>query len=160
MNQRQLATVLIAVIGIFIAAARLPDLLLHASIVVQWDPAMEDSTSPVPQRSMYIFAFVGLLIAVLIGLLLVALREKISGFLFPSPSGQIEAPEVQAVALSVLGCYFVVHGIHGMMTFGAFRWAGAVQALLGLGLFFGARGVAGLWSSLRAAAGPVRYERR
>lgn len=158
MNQRQLAAALFAVIGIFMAATRLPDLLLHASIVAQWDPAMEDPTSPVPQRSMSIFAFVAHLMGVLIGLLLVMLREKIASLLFSSPSGQIEAPDVQAVALSVLGCYFVIHGIHEMMMFGAFRWAGAVQALLGLGLFLGARGVAGLWSNLRAAAGPVPYE--
>jgi hypothetical protein len=104
MDQRQLASVLFAVIGIFIAGSRLPDLLLHASIVAQWDPAMQDAASPVPQFTISIFALVAVLIAVLIGILLVVFRDRLSGFLFSSASGRVEAPEVQAVALSVLGC--------------------------------------------------------
>jgi choline-glycine betaine transporter len=157
MNQRQLASVLFAVLGVFIAATRLPDLLVHAAIVMQWDPAMEYPAGPVSPRAISTFAVVATLLVVMIGLGLVVLRDRIAGRLFPSTPGHTPSSEVQAAALAVLGVYFVVNSIPGIMSVGGVRWASAVQALLGVGLFFGARGIAAFWSRSRAP-GPARYE--
>jgi hypothetical protein len=106
MNQRQLASVLFAVLGVFMAATRLPDLLVHAAIVMQWDPAMEDPAGPISPRAVSTFAVVATLIVVLMGLGLVVLRDRIADRLFTSAPGHTPSSEVQAVAPAVLGVYF------------------------------------------------------
>ena len=149
MDQRQLASVLFAVVGLFIALSRLPDIFLQGAMLAQWDPTMEDPASPVPQRLTVALAFSASLLAVLLGAALVLVRQPLAARLFPSTTGPLDARELQAVALSVLGCYFVVQGAYGALWSGSLRWGAIVQAALGVGLFVGARALAGLWSSWR-----------
>lgn len=157
MNQRELASVLFAVLGIFIAATRLPELVLHAAMVIQSNPAIDEPGGPDTPRAVSLLAIVAILIVVFLGLALIVLRDRISGWLFSSARGRGLPPEIQAVALSVLGVYFILDSIPGIMLQGGVRWASVVQALLGTALFLGAHGIAAVWSRLRTP-GPARYE--
>jgi hypothetical protein len=157
MNQSQLASVLFAVLGVFIVGSRLPDLVVQAAIVIQWEPALADPPGPISPRVISAFALVAVLVVMLVGVGLIAFRDRIANLLFSSAPGYTPISEFQAIALSVLGMYFVLNSIPGMVWPSGVRWASAVQALLGIGLFFGARNIASVWSRLRAP-GPARYE--
>ena len=156
MTQRQLASVLLAVVGLYLAAFRLPDAFLQGAMLARWDPAAADPSAPVPQRFTLALATTASGFTVLLGLALVILRDRIAARLFAETTGPLSAREFQAVALSVLGCYFVIQGVFNSMWFGALRWAGVVQALLGLALFVGANGLAGLRARVRATLSPQR----
>ncbi len=158
MNQRQLASVLLAVLGIFMAATRLPDLAIHAAMVLQLDPAMEEAAGPFSQRAVSWVAMIAILIVVFLSLALVLLRDRISDWLFSSEPIPSPTSGIQAVALSVLGVYFVISSIPGIMWPGGTRWASVVQAVLGAALFLGAHGTAALWYRLRTA-GLAPHER-
>ena len=149
MNQRQLASVLLTVLGIFIAATRLPDLVLHAAMVIQSDPTMDEAAGPISMRAVSWFAIIAILIVVFLSLAMVVLRDRISDRLFSSAPSPGQTSGIQAVALSVLGLYFVINSIPGIMWQGGIRWASVFQALLGAGLFFGAHGIAAVWYRLR-----------
>ena len=95
MDQRQLASVLFAVVGVLIAASRLPEILFHAGILAQWSPANENPTDPVAQRSIALLGLSSSLLAVLIGSGLVLLRNRLADRLFPPESGPLGAREFQ-----------------------------------------------------------------
>jgi hypothetical protein len=159
MNQRQLASVLLAVLGLFLAAFRLPDAFLQGGMLARWDPTGVDPAAPVSQRFVLVLALTASAIAVLLGLTLVFLRERIASTLFSVSTAPLQARDLQAVAFSVLGCYFVIQGLHNaMMWFGGLRWGGVVQAALGLGLFVGANRLATLWARRQATDGPRRAD--
>ena len=143
MDQRNLASVLFAVVGVFVAVSRFPELFVHLALLAQPNPG-QGPADPASQRFVTTAALSGALLAVLIGVALVLLRDRLASRLFPLAGHQLGAPEVQAVALSVLGCYFVVQGLPQVLWagFGAgeLYWPGAIQLLLGAGLFVGSRG--------------------
>ena len=95
-------------------------------------------------------SLIGVVLAVLCGSVLVLLRDRVATLLFPAASESLNSREVQAVALSVLGCYFTVHGLSGLAEAGRFDWGSSTQLVLGIALFFGARGLARLWSFARS----------
>ncbi len=90
-------------------------------------------------------------IAVLLGVGLVLSRDVLARRLFPADSQPLVARDTQAVALSVLGAYFLITGICRLVARGEIEWSAIVQLVLGLSLFLGARGVARLWSFARSA---------
>ena len=142
MDQRQLASVLFAVVGVLIAASRLPDIVYYAAALAQWNRGDD----PDGQRLAGILVIGSSLLAVLVGVGLIFLRNRLANRLFP-PAGQpLNAPEAHAVALSVLGCYFVVEGLSGIARGGRPGWGSATQLVVCVGLFLGARGVSRLWS--------------
>jgi hypothetical protein len=146
MNQRQLASVLFAAIGLFIAASRLPDILVQVAALTSSIPATDPPASPAGQRLVLTFGLISSIVAVLIGTVLIFLGDRLANRLFPSGYEALTSPEVQAVAISVLGCYFAVQGLSRMAWAGYLNWSGVTQLALGVGLFFGARALSKLWS--------------
>jgi hypothetical protein len=157
MNQRQLASVLFAVVGLFIVLFRLPELFAQVALVAQWDRMVADPVGGVDQRAFLVASTVGHLLAVLLGTGLVVFRERLAGVLFPVTGATLAARDVHAVALSVLGAFLVVHSLRALAFPGPSRWAGAVQLILGAGLFLGARRISALWSAL--GSGEMRRDR-
>jgi hypothetical protein len=151
MNQRQLASVLFTAVGVFIAAAHLPAILMQAAALTPSIPDLDDPVSPVNQRLMLVLGLMSSLVAVLIGSLLVVLRDRLANRLFPPATESLSSRELHAVALSVLGSYFVVQGLAHLARAGDFDWSGAIQLVLGVGLFFGARALSRLWAFGRSA---------
>lgn len=149
MDQRQLASVLFAVVGVFIAASRLPEILIYVAMVAQWNS--DNPADPVSQRLVSLMGLTSSLLAVLLGSSLVLLRDRLAGRLFPPGSETLRTNELQAVAFSVLGCYLGVEGLSGILWAGRLNWGAAIQFALGVGLFVGSRGLSRLWSLGRSA---------
>lgn len=57
------------------------------------------------------------------------------------------------MAVVLVGCYFAVQGAANLVAFGSVRWSGAVQMILGVALFVGARGVSRGWGWFRGSGG-------
>jgi hypothetical protein len=157
MNQRQLASVLFAVVGLFIVAFRLPEIFVQGAMIAQWDRMVADPAGGVDQRAFLVASTVGHLIAILLGMGLVVLRDRLAGALFPATGAPLAARDIHAIALSVLGAFLVVHSLRALAFPGPSRWAGAVQLILGAGLFLGARRISALWSAL--GSGEMRRDR-
>ena len=98
MSQRQFASVLFAVLGVFTTINWLPQVVVAIGLFAQ------------PTRTS-ITNLVGTLLAVLLGIGLVVMREKLAERLFAADPGPLAARDAQAVALSVLGCYFAIGAI-------------------------------------------------
>ena len=153
MSQRQFASVLFAVIGVFIAINWLPQVVVAIGLFAQ----PTDTRAGPQANSAYATALlIGTLIAVLLAISLVVMRERLAERLFAADTGPLTARDAQAVALSVLGCYFAIAAIPRLVRvarfgFGSIEWAALIQLVLGVALFFGARGVARLWVAARSA---------
>lgn len=148
-----MASVLFTAVGVFIAVSRLPEILIYAAVLAQWNPANQDPATPFSQRLVPVTALGGSLVVILVGAGLILLRDRLADRLFSPGTQPLSAREVQAVAYSVLGCYFAVQGLSGISRFGwsgQLDWAGATQLVLGVALFFGARGLSRLWSLSRS----------
>ena len=145
MNQRQFASVLFAVVGIFIAASRLPEVLIHIALLAQAAPTDRGTIGPGAQGLVSVAALGATFLAVGIGVTLLLLRDRLAQRLFPMPTPSLDATGVQTAAFSVLGCYFAVQGLSRMLWAGRFDWGAAIQLTLGVALFFGARGLSKLW---------------
>jgi hypothetical protein len=151
MSQRQLASVLYAVLGAFIAVTWFPQIILAIGFV-----AARDQAAPVAYS---ITLLLGAVIAVLLGIVLVLVRVRLAERLFPADIGSLAARETQAVALSVLGCYFVIESVSRLVGRGRIDWSSVTQLVLGVCLFLGARGVARLWAAARSAGSSTSDER-
>ena len=139
MSQRQLASVLFAVVGAFIAVTRLPQVILSLGMLTAGDQAAP--------RSYMVTLLIGAIIAVLLGVALMLIRDRLAAALFPADAGPLVARDTQAVALSELGCYVVLESLPRLVGPGRLDWGLVTQLVLGLGLFFGARGIARLWNA-------------
>jgi hypothetical protein len=146
MSQRQLASVLFAVLGAFIAITAVPQIVLSIGIL-----AAGDQAAPVAYAITFV---IGTIISVILGIVLVVFRVRLAERLFPSNTASLAAQDTQAVA-SVLGCYFVVASISRLTGRGRIDWSALTQLVLGVGLFLGARGVARLWAAVRTAGSPT-----
>ena len=156
MGQRQLASVLFAVLGVFMAVTRLPMVILQLSLLAQLRSFNAEDTGFTTAYSLTLLA--SMIIAVLLGILLVLNRTRLSERLFPADTQPLVARDLQAVALSVLGCYFVIQSICQLVWHGM-EWSAVAQLVLGIGLFLGARGVARLWAAARSAGSSSTDER-
>ena len=150
MSQRHLASVLFAVLGVFIAVTGLGQLILGLLVQVN-GTNMADHNA----KAVVITLLIGMSVAILLGVSLVLARDVLARRLFPVDSQPLVARDTQAVALSVLGCYFVIQGaaqlISRVVSFHEINWSAIVQVALGLGLFVGARGIARFWTFARTA---------
>jgi len=151
MSQRQLASVLFAVLGAFIAITWLPQLVVSIGILRGGDQAAPGSYA--------ITLLIGAIITIILGIVLVLIRVRLAERLFPADPGPLAAQDTQAVALSVLGCYFVVASISRLVGRGRIDWSAVAQLVLGVGLFLGARGVARFWAAVRTAGSSSSNER-
>jgi hypothetical protein len=154
MNQRQFASVLFAVVGVFIAITRLPELIIHVGLLVQPSPATASPFGAVSQHHMSTIGLIASLVAILAGSGLILLRHSLADRLFTAGTQSLNAREAQAVALSVVGCYFAVQGISRFGWAVQFNWTAAIELVLGVALFFGASGLSGLWMLSRSAGRP------
>jgi hypothetical protein len=143
MSQRQLASVLFAVLGVFIAITSVPQVVLSIGVF-----AAGGQAAPVAYAITFL---IGTILSVILGIVLVLIRVRLAERLFPADPGPLAAQDMQAVALSVLGCYFVVSSISRLLGRGRIDWSAVTQLVLGVGLFLGARGVARLWAAVRTA---------
>jgi len=97
MSQRQLASVLFAVLGTFIAVTWLPQVFLQVGLLSR----LKDSTTADEYgRVVSITYLISTGIAVLLGVGLVLSRDVLAGRLFPADSQPLVARDTQAVALS------------------------------------------------------------
>jgi hypothetical protein len=151
MSQRQLASVLFAVLGAFIAISWLPQIVVSIGIVAAGNQAAPAAYA--------ITLLIGAIIAVLLGIALVLIRVRLAERLFPADTGSFAARDTQAVALSVLGCYFVIESVSRLVGRGRIDWPSVAQLVLGVGLFFGARGLARFWAAARSAGSSPSNER-
>ena len=151
MSQRQLASVLYAVLGAFIAITWFPQIILAIGFV-----AARDQAAPVAYS---ITLLLGAIIAVLLGMVLVLVRIRLAERLFPADTGSLADRDMHAVALSVLGCYFVIESVSRLVGRGRIDWSSVTQLVLGVGLFLGARGVGRLWAAARSAGSSTSDER-
>ncbi len=151
MSQRHLASVLFAVLGAFIAITSVPQVVLSIGVLTAGVQA-----APVAYAITFM---IGTIISLTLGIVLVLVRVRLAERLFPADTGSLAARDTQAVALSVLGCYFVIESISRLVGRGHIEWSAVTQLVLGVGLFFGARGVARLWATARAAGSSTSNER-
>jgi hypothetical protein len=151
MSQRQLASVLFAVLGAFIAITWLPQLVVSIGILRAGDQAAPGNYA--------IILLIDAIITIILGIVLVLIRVRLAERLFPADPGPLAAQDTQAVALSVLGCYFVVASISRLVGRGRIDWSAVTQLGLGVGLFLGARGIVRLWAAVRTAGSSSADER-
>jgi hypothetical protein len=145
MNQRQLASVLFAVVGVFIAASRVPEIFVHIALLSQADPTDQASRSSGWPGIASVSAFGATLVAVGVGVSLMLFRDRLAQRLFPVATPSLELRGVQTAAFSVLGCYFAVQGLSRILWAGRFDLGAAIQLTLGVALFVGARGLSNFW---------------
>jgi hypothetical protein len=151
MNQRELASVLFAVVGVFIAITRLPELVFYIGFLAESSSPTDTPVGTVSQRVMSTIGIVASLAAILLGSGLILLRHRLANRLFEASNQALRVHDAQAVALSVVGCYIAVQGISRFGWAFRFDWTAAIQLVLGVSLFFGASGLSGLWFRLRSA---------
>jgi len=151
MSQRQLASVLFAVLGTFVAITSVPQVVFSIGVLTAGVQA-----APVAYAITFL---IGTIISVTFGIVLVLIRVRLAERLFPADTGSLAARDTQAVALSVLGCYFVIESISRLVGRGHIQWSAVTQLVLGVGLFLGARGVARFWATARAARSSTTDER-
>ena len=155
MNQRQFASVLFAVVGIFVAINAMSQVVVAIGLLVQ--PPEIGAGLPASSAGVVsayaVTLLIGTLIALLLGIALLVWRERLAERLFAGDTGPLAARDAQAVALSVLGCYFAIAAFPRLVRFGAGRieWAAVTQLVLGVALFLGGRGLARLWTAARSA---------
>src|SRR5881628_2135818 len=87
MSQRQLASVLFAVLGAFIAINWLPQLVLSIGVLRAGDQATPGSYA--------ITLLIGAIIAVILGIVLVLIRVRLAERLFPADPGPLPAQDTQ-----------------------------------------------------------------
>ena len=148
MNQRQLASVLFAVLGVFLAISWLPQVFFQIGTLAQMPAGTTGEDYAMAVSTTYL-ASSG--IALLLGVALVMSRDWLARRLFPENTQSLTTRETQAVALSVLGAYFVVVGICRFIASTNIEWSAIVEFALGLLLFLGGRGIARLWTFARTA---------
>jgi hypothetical protein len=163
-NQRGLAEVLLAVAGVCLIVARLPELGIGIAIFLHRDESAMDS---IHSSGLETLSFVVPILSALVGALLLMLRQRLAGLLFPradSDPSAFSISELQGALFAVIGAYLAVRGMAHLVQ-GAFAqeshasplslwpsYAGSIFELAtGMALFFGARGLAGVWSASRHA---------
>jgi hypothetical protein len=97
-------------------------------------------------RVVSIMHLISMITAVLLGLTLALVRDRLARALFPVESQSLVARDTQAIALSVLGCYFAILGVCRLLSDFQRDWWAVVQVVLGIALFWGSRGLARLWA--------------
>ena len=150
MNQRDLARVLFATVGVLIAGSRLTDWLWHLSTLLHMNPEVDDPFDPISAYSFSLLGFVIASINIFLGLAIVIFRNRLANVLFADSPISSQINEFQAVAFSILGCYFAIGGISRIWNLGGVDWNAVAHAVLGIGLFLGARALSTFWSYTRS----------
>jgi hypothetical protein len=157
MNPRNAAEIALGVAGVWLIVSRLPE--FGVSLVAPlWSP---DGSVP-----WFVLVHLGVVIGCGLGLLF--LRHRIAAWLVPMPQPDLRASVsgLQAAAFAVVGLFLLGQGLAELLAqltlsaaeaggWSLGRFAGSLaQIAVGVGLFLGARGLAGVWQSLRTAGLP------
>ena len=78
MNQRELASVLFAVLGAFLAISRLPELIIFIGMLVGANPEIESAGDGISQRHIATLGSIGLVAGILAGAGLIGLRDRLA----------------------------------------------------------------------------------
>lgn len=163
-SQRNLTEVLLAVAGVYLIVARLPEVGIGIALLASHD----HSSGSIDNSTLASLSLVAPVLSASAGALLVLLRKRLARLLIPalpSPESPFSTRELQAALFAVVGVYIGLQGaarlIGGWIASGAARqsaisvwpsYAGALfQVVAGIALFFGARGLAGAWALARLA---------
>src|SRR5690349_19247981 len=117
MTQRQFASVLFAVVGVFMAVSWLPQVVIVIGLFIQQMATSADHQENVGYA---ITSLIGSIVAVLLGIGLMVKRDRLADRLFAADTGPLVARDTQAVALSVLGCYFAIGALPRLLTVAPF----------------------------------------
>ncbi len=144
MSPNQLGATLIGAAGIFIFGSRIPDLGMSLAFFVS-DPDAYQGLG---------YGLLGFALAILSGGALVYWRQFLADKLFPATAqtnGPVgEGPE--SVGFALLGIYFTIRGLARLPSAELSPLSPPViELILGIALFFGSRGLARLWATLRFA---------
>lgn len=145
MNQREFGSVLFAVAGVFIAITSIPEVIAEIGVVA-------GSRADI---SVAVSVLVGSVVNILLGVFLLIYRDALARWLFKSStSAPISVGNFQAPAFAVLGAYFVVRGLSGPLFFGGqVQYSYVAFLVLGVLLFFGAKGISHFWHIIRYSGG-------
>jgi hypothetical protein len=149
MNQRQFASVLFAVTGIYIAVSRIPEFAIHAAFFYQFGSGGDVAGG---ETLLTGAALTATIVTAGIGVALILLRDRLARRLFPTDTAPLEVRGLQTAAFSVIGVYFAVQGISRLPWSGQVGWSAIVQVVLGVALFLGARGLSRLWLQIQQRA--------
>ena len=153
MNIRQIGALAFAVLAIIFLMQGLfeVEMITYALAYQMGLPGFEGRTSAAS-------AALALLIRVILAVALFrgrfVLVDRICGPGDDLPRPNLADGTVQLLAFSILGAYFTVHGTVALVReYGrlgpAVAWPFAIEPLLGLGLFFGSRGIRRVWLGTR-----------
>jgi len=162
-SQRSIAEVLLAVAGVYLIVARIPEFGIGIVLLANRD----DSPGATNPTDLEALSLVVPIVSAGVGALLLALRQSIARLLFAapaSPGAPFSLRELQGALFAVVGAYVTIQGVAHLIQ-GALAlephqslvalwpsYAGPLfQAAAGLALFFGARGLAGAWAVARHA---------
>jgi Na+-driven multidrug efflux pump len=163
MNQRQACEVLLAGGGVVLAVSELPDLGLAFSMLEV--ESLGEYTEEL-SRAQAVYWIGSVLFTIACGVALVLARSPIARALFPeceTQTPEAEQAHLQAALLSAVGAYLAVVGLSVLLQACLVRdprvplsnlWPGVtgpvLQSLAGIGLFFGAKGLSGVWTLARS----------
>jgi hypothetical protein len=176
MNARELATVLLKVMGLYLILSA----LLMAPNVVALRSASADLASVGGQEAIYTTQLLTALFLLGVGGTLLFATQPIVTRLFPLPAGggrPLNSFSVQAVGLSLVGAWLLAYALPSLASSGILllalskggreleraeylraNWLTMVQpvfeAAVGLWLFFGSRGFAATWHKLHQSPAP------
>ena len=156
MNMRKAAEIAFGVLGVWLIVERIPAI---PALVISLSLPSADQSGPLRWLG---FVQIGLFL--LCGLGLVLLRRRLAAWLVPNVEAVLEgsASGFQAAAYSVIGVLSFARGLRdliaqlalaGLSSGDADTWrlyvSPVAQMVVGLALFFGARGLVTIWQSLR-----------
>lgn len=155
-HSRQLAEVLLAVLGIWLVVRRMPD--YAASLYVTWSNSIPGQAADGP--NILVLQSVHFLVGVLLGLALILARKPLAAWLSPAPTDASASTEtLVAVGAAVVGIHYLAGGVVTLATqmasaSHAVLWQGGVSVVVGIALFVFSVGLGRLWRLLRGRAGP------
>ncbi len=157
MNPRNLAVVLISVIGIYACMLGIYQLPILFNLFIS---GFESNLTP-GETVVYTLSLAGMYGSV--GTVLLVFRKRIAAFIVEDTepfTNDMNIDALQEVGFSILGLYFFIDGlsISRLLRFDDIRWihfvdGGLWKSVLGLALFIGARRLLNIWKFLRQYRG-------
>jgi len=152
MTSRSAAAIAFGVLGVYLVAGNIPEIVVATQMKVQ--------DSPFAQA--HWFPYLGPVISTACGVGLLVFRHALATLLAPASESTDEGsgiPGLQAAAIAVIGVFFFAGGLQLFIAeeltkegVGFQRTAQSVTELaIGAALFLGARGIVVVWQKLRTA---------
>lgn len=154
MKYKQLAAVLISVMGVYFFSQGLFQLSFFFSALVGI------AKSSYTLQSTLLFSLLGFSLYGSVGLLLIFFSRRLVNFIIKNEEDttcNLEIRVLQSVGFSILGIYFAVDGLSLLRSYTFYDYrisnllsdSGFIRLIFGVVLFFGARGLANIWNFAR-----------